>query len=174
MACQNESRGIAGTLYNCWYEPLTKGGGRVYNRSMAKEPVRSKDEAIAALKSLFSGRESDVALLILHGSAAEDRLRDDSDIDVAIALEHPLTAEDTLDLMYQVSRATGRESDVADLRSIGGLFLHRVLSRGTLIFNRDPALYSKLVFESVEYIQDIHPIVMEAQKQRIKDFIHGR
>lgn len=76
--------------------------------------------------------------------------------------------------MFMISQACGREADVADLRTMGGLFLHQVLSKGSLVINRDPGLYSKHVFESIEYIQDIHPIVMEAQKQRTKDFINGR
>lgn len=145
----------------------------VYNERMGKEPVRTKDEAVAALQALFSKR-ADVVLLVLHGSAAANHLRDDSDIDVAIALDHQLTADEKLELTYEISKATARESDVADLRVIGGLFLHQVLSKGTLVINRDPKLYSKLVFESIDYIQDIHPIVMKAQKQRIKDFINGR
>jgi predicted nucleotidyltransferase len=140
---------------------------------MEQKPVQTKDEAVRLLINLFSDRP-DVALLILYGSAAENRLRDDSDIDVAIALGHPMTAEEQIDLMYEIAHLAGRECDVVDLRSIGGLFLHQVLSRGTLVINKNPALYSKLVFESIEYIQDIHPIVMEVQQQRIKEFIHGR
>ncbi|MCA1950482.1 MAG: nucleotidyltransferase domain-containing protein [Treponema sp.] len=140
---------------------------------MAAEPVQTKTETITALQNLFSSRQ-DLHLLVLHGSAAADRIRDDSDIDVALALDSPLTGEQKLDLMFAISQACGREADVADLRTMGGLFLHQVLSKGSLVINRDPGLYSKLVFESIEYIQDIHPIVMEAQKQRIKDFINGR
>ena len=48
------------------------------------------------------------------------------------------------------------------------------LSKGRLVLNRNPQLYNSLALESLEFIQDIQPIVREAQARRIKEFVDGR
>jgi len=139
---------------------------------MISSAVRSKEETITRLLE-HCGARDDILLLILHGSAAQDHLRADSDIDIALALRHPLSIDEKLDYILTFSRICGREIDLSDLRTIGGLFLHRVLSKGILIINRDIELYTKLVQNSLIYIEDIHPILQHVQTLRIKEFING-
>ncbi|MGB9686683.1 MAG: type VII toxin-antitoxin system MntA family adenylyltransferase antitoxin [Rectinema subterraneum] len=140
---------------------------------MISGAVQNKEETIARLREHYGVRD-DIALLIVHGSAAQDHLRPDSDIDIALALRHPLSIDEKLDYILDFSKTCGREIDLSDLRTIGGLFLHQVLSKGILIINRDIELYTKLVQKSLIYIEDIHPIHQNAQTQRIKEFINGR
>ena len=136
-------------------------------------PVQTREEAIAAVMQVLEPR-TDLDLAVLHGSAASGTLSKDSDIDLAIALDHPMSSEEILELATAVSRACGRETDIADLRSTGGLFLHRILSKGQLVLNRKPEHYNALALTSLEFIQDIQPIVREAQARRIKEFANGR
>ena len=136
-------------------------------------PVQTREEAVAAILKVLEP-STDLHLAVLHGSAAAGTLRKDSDIDLAVALDHPMNPEELLELATAVSLACGRETDIADLRSSGGLFLHRVLSRGCLVLNRNPQLYYSLALESLEFIQDIQPIVRAAQARRIKEFADGR
>ncbi len=140
---------------------------------MSYSSVRTKEETITRLIEHCRAR-GDIRLLILHGSAAQDRLRADSDIDIALALHRPLSIDEKLDYILTFSRLCGREIDLSDLRTIGGLFLHRVLSKGILIINRDIELYNTLVQNSLIYIEDIHPIVQHAQTLRIKEFVSER
>lgn len=136
-------------------------------------PVQTKEEAIAALLKVLLPR-TDPHLAVLHGSAACGTLRKDSDIDLALTLYHPMSSDEMLELASSVSLASGRETDIADLCNAGGLFLHRVLSRGQLVLNRKLELYNSLALTSLEFIQDILPIVREAQAKRIKEFAAGR
>jgi uncharacterized protein len=136
-------------------------------------PVQTKHEAITAVMKILEPR-TDLDLAVLHGSAASGTLNKDSDIDLAIALDHPMSPEEMLELATAVSLACGREIDLADLHSTGGLFLHRILSKGQVVLNRKPELYNALAQTSLEFIQDIQPIVREAQARRIKEFAHGR
>lgn len=145
----------------------------MYHYHMNSSAVRSKEETIARLRE-YCGAQDDILLLILHGSAAHDQLRAESDIDIALALRHPLSIDEKLDYILIFSRICGREIDLSDLRTIGGLFLHQVLSKGILILNRDIELYTKLVQNSLIYIEDIHPILQHAQTLRIMEFINGR
>lgn len=136
-------------------------------------PVQTREEAVATLLEVLSPR-TDLQLAVLHGSAIAGNLRKDSDIDLAVALDHTMNPEELLELATIVSLACGRETDIADLRSAGGLFLHRILSKGQLIVNREPDLYCRLAQESLEFIQDIQPIVRAAQDRRVKEFADGR
>ena len=45
------------------------------------------------------------------------------DMDLAVALNRPMKPDDMLELATAVSFASGRETDIADLRNVGGLFL---------------------------------------------------
>ncbi len=145
----------------------------IYPHCMSYSSVQTKEETITRLIEHCRARD-DIRLLILHGSAAQDRLRADSDIDIALALHRPLSIDEKLDYILTFSRLCGREIDLSDLRTIGGLFLHRVLSKGILIINRDIELYNTLVQNSLIYIEDIHPIVQHAQTLRIKEFVSER
>ena len=136
-------------------------------------PVQTREEAVAAILKVLEP-STDLHLAVLHGSSAARTLRKDTQIDKAHALDHPMNPEELLELATAVSLACGRETDIADLRSSGGLFLHRVLSRGCLVLNRNPQLYYSLALESLEFIQDIQPIVRAAQARRIKEFADGR
>ena len=44
-------------------------------------------------------------------------------MDLAVALNRPMKPDDMLELATAVSFASGRETDIADLRNVGGLFL---------------------------------------------------
>jgi predicted nucleotidyltransferase len=136
-------------------------------------PVQTREEAVAAILKVLEPR-ADLHLAVLHGSAAAGTMRKSSDIDLAVAMDHPMSPDELLELATAVSLACGRETDIADLRSSGGLFLHRVLSKGRLVLNRNPQLYNSLALESLEFIQDIQPIVRAAQARRIKEFADGR
>ena len=125
------------------------------------------------LSEALSGR-ADLRLAILYGSAAKGALRADSDIDLTVALEKPMTPADLMAIMETVTAACGRPADVADLRTAGGLFLHQILSKGTLFVNRDPALYHDLAARSLEFIEDIQPIVQAERLKRIRSFANGR
>lgn len=113
-------------------------------------------------------------LAILHGSAASGRMRPDSDVDLALAFDRRMDAEQKLTLYNALSAACGREMDIADLRSIGGLFLSQVLSQGTLFINNDPSLYYSLAIQSLDFMEDMQPIIQREQVRWIKEFAYGK
>jgi predicted nucleotidyltransferase len=113
-------------------------------------------------------------LAILHGSAASGRMRPDSDVDLALAFDKAMDTEQKLKLYNDLSAACGREMDIADLLVIGGLFLSQVLSQGTLFINNDPSLYYALAIQSLDFMEDMQPIIQREQVRRIKEFANGK
>lgn len=140
---------------------------------MYQSALGTKTEIIEALSRTLSIRP-DLRLAILYGSAARDAIRNSSDIDLALALDSPMSSDEFLSLMDLAAEACGRPVDLADLRSAKGFFLHQILSRGYLFMNRDPALYESLAARSLEYIEDIHPIVQRERLRRIEEFARGK
>lgn len=112
-------------------------------------------------------------LAVLYGSAAQDRLRPDSDVDLAIAFDEPLAYEELAILGGELSLSMGRNAEVVDLLAVGGLFLHEILSGGRLAFNADADLYARLMIAAVDYMQDVQPIVRREQIRRIREFSYG-
>jgi len=90
-------------------------------------------------------RHPEIALAILFGSLAARRARPDSDVDLAVAGSHPLSARDREDLIGELAQATGRAVDLVDLAAATGPLLSRILSTGRLLRCADRALYAQLI-----------------------------
>ncbi len=140
---------------------------------MDSRVAHDKDTIISRLRPELEALPG-LRLAILHGSAAAGLLRPDSDVDLALAFDKAMDIEHKLKLYNALSAACGREMDIADLRSIGGLFLSQVLSQGTLFINNDPSLYYSLAIQSLDFMEDMQPIIQREQVRRIKEFANGQ
>jgi uncharacterized protein YutE (UPF0331/DUF86 family)/predicted nucleotidyltransferase len=102
------------------------------------------------LSDLFS-RTPEVAMAFLFGSAAKQRMTDESDVDVAvyfcpdsraIDVEEPDAARPRTEeiLWSEVERITGRNADLVVLNRAPALLASAVLEEGIPLVNKDPAL----------------------------------
>lgn len=58
-----------------------------------------------------------IALAVLFGSVALGQQRADSDLDIAVAADHPLSAGEKLSIIGALAERTGRPIDLIDLKA---------------------------------------------------------
>jgi predicted nucleotidyltransferase len=108
--------------------------------------------------------EPDVLVAILHGSHVRGAAAATSDVDCCVAGPEPFTAERLRILHARLASVLGHDRiDLCDLRRIGGLFLHRVLSGGRVLINRDPALLGSRTVDALDFITDVQPAIRSGQ-----------
>jgi predicted nucleotidyltransferase len=116
---------------------------------------------------------SSIKTAILYGSAAQGRLRTDSDIDLAIAEDKPLTVDKHIELCGKFSLYLHRNIDLVDLRSVHGILLSEILTKGIKILVSDKELYLNLIKENVYYNQDFLPRIKKILEERNRRFAFG-
>ena len=80
-----------------------------------------------------------VELALLFGSVATGRQRPESDLDIAIAAKHRLTADEKMGIIASLAEATGRPIDLVDLRQAGEPLLGQILTHGWRLMGSDLA-----------------------------------
>jgi len=113
------------------------------------------------LKSLLSGLP-ELELAFLFGSRAVGTHRPDSDIDLAILLEEPMTPEQKQALIERVSAQVGCPVDIVDLFDAPEPVLGEVLKGDRLL--GDNVAYARLLTRHVMNVADFLPL-----RQRILD-----
>ena len=101
---------------------------------------RMRDDVAAVVAS-----HPAVGLAILYGSAARGEAGPESDLDLAVMASRPLSTEETVALIEDLARVTGRPVDLVDLQTTHGTLLAEVLRTGVRIAETDPALYPALL-----------------------------
>lgn len=86
-----------------------------------------------------------IELAILFGSLSRGQENWDSDIDLAVAGESSLSAEEKMHLIEGLVEIVGRPVDLIDLHEVRGTILHQILTTGTLVYCRDHQLYAELI-----------------------------
>ncbi len=89
-------------------------------------------------------KHPELRVAILFGSMATGRANRASDVDLAVAAEHPLTAEAKMALMAELAEATGRPIDLVDLHHVGTLLLGQIVKGGRRILGSDER-YAELI-----------------------------
>jgi predicted nucleotidyltransferase len=96
-----------------------------------------------------------ITLAILFGSVAEGRQLSDSDLDIAVAANHPLSANEKVDMISALAEWTGRPIDLIDLSAVSEPLLGQVLRHGRRIMGSDTRygqLISRHVFEQADFM----------------------
>lgn len=100
-------------------------------------------DADSLLLALDAGPPLELALLF--GSAAQARLRPDSDLDIAVLAQAPLTVDEKSALIESLGRRFGRPVDVVDLAVAGEPLVSQVLATGRRLLGSDEAYAAVLV-----------------------------
>ena len=96
-----------------------------------------------------------IALAVLFGSVALGRQRADSDLDIAVAAGHPLTADEKLAMISALAERTGRPIDLIDLSEVSEPLLGQIVRHGRRLLGSD-TLYGELIsrhlFEQADFM----------------------
>ena len=85
-----------------------------------------------------------IRLAILFGSLATGRATPESDLDLAVLMDAPLSAETKMALIGDLSQAMGRPVDLIDLRVTGESILGQILKYGVRLLGSDTD-YAELI-----------------------------
>jgi predicted nucleotidyltransferase len=118
-------------------------------------------------------RHQDIKLCIVFGSVAKDEYSPDSDLDVAVAAEQPLSADEFLELIEDFSAATNQKIDLLNLMAASGEILRQALSTGSVVQNLDKSLYARLISRMLFNQTDMMPYYDRTLRDRRKRFLNG-
>ena len=119
------------------------------------------------------GLQEDIHIAFLFGSAARNRLRPDSDVDIAVAGSRPLSIDEMMSTTRRLSQAVRREVDLVDLRVTEGLILREILTKGTALIVHDRGFLVALAKKVVYFSEDLLPYTQRLRQSRIERFIHA-
>jgi len=97
------------------------------------------EELESALRQLLQERFPEIRLALLFGSAAREQLDAESDIDLAVATDRPLSARQRLAVIDAVAMATGRAVDLVDLMQFNDPITQAALRTDRTLFSCDGA-----------------------------------
>lgn len=112
-------------------------------------------------------RESVIAAAYVLGSFVEGRVREDSDVDIALlpARGQTITPKQRLALAADLGELVGREADVGVLSTANLVYAKEAVARGRIIFERDPAArarFAMLVLSMYASLQETRREVLHA------------
>lgn len=112
-------------------------------------------------------------LAFLYGSAAADRMRGDSDVDVAVLFDRPLDAEQKMRLTACLEARLSRPVDLVDLFSLNGTILKQILCTGRILVRANTEDLALLMRRMTYNQTDMMPYVYRTLNERQERFIHG-
>ncbi len=112
----------------------------------------------------FLDSQPDIRLAILFGSAAAGSLRPESDVDLAVQCDLPLTAARKAALISSVALISGRPVDLIDLHTAGQPLLGQVLQGKRL--KGCPQQLAQLALHNVLDRADFLPLIERTLAER--------
>lgn len=112
-------------------------------------------------------QHGDIRLAILFGSLAGARATPQSDLDLAVLMDAPLSAETKISLIDDLSQATGRPVDLIDLRVAGEPLLGQILKHGVRLLGSDSdyaELLKRHLFDEADFMPYRRRILAERRQ----------
>lgn len=125
-------------------------------KSMERQNPPHTADLDRTIESVMS-RYPSVVLAILFGSMAQDRTRDDSDLDIAVTSSTPLAAQTHLAIIEDLALAIGRPVDLIDLDQTHNPLLRQILTKGRRVLCHDRTRYAELLLRMVYEEADVMP-----------------
>ncbi|MCB0343275.1 MAG: nucleotidyltransferase domain-containing protein [Pseudobdellovibrionaceae bacterium] len=121
------------------------------------------------VKQFFKDRP-EVSLVILYGSQAKGDATSTSDVDVAVAGEGPLDAENLVRFNVELTNILRKEVDILDLTQSTGTILEEALAGGQLLLNKNPGIYAELIKKLIYDKTDFRPYYDRILAERRKRY----
>jgi len=126
-------------------------------------------DLIDNLKEALSSHK-EVRIALLFGSLAKGSATPDSDVDVGLQLEHPMSAAEKAELIGEIAAITGRAVDLVDLATVGEPLLGEILVHGRkLVANRED--YTRLMLRHLYDAADFGPYRDRILRERRQTWI---
>ncbi len=135
--------------------------------------MNNSTEIARRLRDQFA-EDRALRVAVLYGSAASGTMRPDSDVDVAVLYNHPLTVEERLELMARLQDRLGQAVDLVDLAAANGVLLQQILCNGEVLVKNDPESYVRLLQRMVYAQDDFMPYYRRELRKRVEAFAHGQ
>ncbi len=129
-------------------------------------------EVIKRIKSILNDVPG-LQLAILYGSAVTGRMRKDSDVDIALLFDRPMSAQKKMELISHVESELRRDVDLADLYALTGTILKQILRKGHVLVQSKPGVLAGLVQRMIYNQADMMPYITRTLIERQKRFING-
>lgn len=127
----------------------------------------TKESILAALSV-----EPGIRLAIVFGSFAESRERPDSDVDIAVESNKPLTVDQKNVLIESLVDRFGRPIDLIDLRTVGEPLLNRIMTTGQQIMGTRSD-FARLVQRNLVEQADFVPLQQRITRERLDRWINN-
>ncbi len=105
--------------------------------------MKVREQDIELIKRFLTEKVSPY-LVILFGSAAEGKMREDSDIDIAFLSEKKFSDYDIFMTAQALADLLKRDVDLVDLHKASTVFQAQIVGKGKVIFCSDD--YKRMVF----------------------------
>ena len=112
-------------------------------------------------------------LAIVYGSAVSGRMRPNSDVDIAVLLDQPLSAERKVNIAIGLEQRLSRRVDLTDLMSLSGTILKQILCKGQVLVKADTASIAELTRKMIYNQADLMPLVRRTLEERQMRFVYG-
>ncbi len=100
-------------------------------------------------------RQGGIRMAILFGSLADARATPQSDLDLAVLMDAPLSVEIKMNLINELSQSLGRPVDLVDLHGVGEPLLGQILKHGVRLLGSDSdyaELIKRHLFEEADFM----------------------
>ena len=132
----------------------------------------TREEVSLKLRSVLESKP-EVKVCLLFGSAAEDKLRGKSDIDIAVCGDNAFTHDYLAELQLEIAERLEREVDLLDMARLNGIILKQVITTGKKIINKKPDLLAQYIKKMLYFNEDMLPNYQMILKAKAKRFAHG-
>ena len=125
------------------------------DRQMSAREVTAQSSRIDAQLNEVFVHFPYITLVVLFGSVAAGSQRAESDLDIAVAANKTLSADDKMTLISLLAECTGRPIDLIDLSAVSEPLLGQVLRYGRRILGSDTEygkFISRHVFEQADFM----------------------
>ncbi|MFO0779630.1 MAG: nucleotidyltransferase domain-containing protein [Nitrospira sp.] len=116
-------------------------------------------------------RYPSIVLAILFGSLAQDRSRNDSDLDIAVASSSPLTTQTHIAIIEDLALAVGRPVDLIDLDQTHNPLLRQILTKGRRVLCHNRTRYAELILRMVYEEANVMPYYLRILSERRQAWI---
>ena len=117
-------------------------------------------------------KQNNLKFVILHGSYATSKEREDSDLDIAVVGEKTIDVDDHVKLYGAMSDlfgdCIGRELDLKSIDKVDPFFRYEVIKDGVLLYG-DPTEYEEYKLYVLRAYDDAKPL-MDLERHLIQKF----
>ena len=125
-------------------------------------------ESISKIIEFFS-KNDEILLAFLFGSFIENRITDESDVDLAILFRKP-NASYIIDIKNSISEITDKNTDIVILNSASPIIKMQALKRGRLLKKVNDSVYNDFFLRTLKEYDDLKTV----RKPQEKNILNGR